>query len=69
MLTSGVKLKDTEFFVREDFSRALRVARRKLLEFGRAQSLKYKLRYDKLFIDGRCYFYDAASGTVLQSKK
>ncbi|KAH9376509.1 hypothetical protein HPB48_006594 [Haemaphysalis longicornis] len=69
VLTSGIKLKDTEFSVCEDFSRPLCVARKKLLEFGKAQSLKYKLRHDKLFIDGHCYLYDVVSKTVVQSKK
>lgn len=69
VLASGIKLRDTEFSVREDYSRTLRVARKKLLEFGKAQPQKFKLRHDKLFIDGRCYLYDAVSETVVQSKK
>lgn len=69
VLTSGIKLKDTGFSVREDFSRPVRIARKKLLEYGKAQPSKFRLRHDKLFIDGRCYLYDAISETVVQSKK
>lgn len=59
------KLKDTGYSLSEDYSPAVREARRKLLEFARAQNSKFKLRFNKLIVGNVCYMYDTVTGSVV----
>lgn len=55
--------------VSEDFSASTRLARRKLIEFGNSQegSPKFKLRYNKLLLNHKCYTYNPVSNSVNES--
>ncbi|XP_050036944.1 uncharacterized protein [Dermacentor andersoni] len=52
--------------ISEDFSPATRLARQKLFEFGstHAGPRSFKLRYNKLCFNNRCFMYNAITGTV-----
>nr|XP_054925398.1 uncharacterized protein LOC126528908 [Dermacentor andersoni] len=52
--------------ISEDFSPATRLARQKLFEFGstHAGPRSFKLRYNKLCFNKRCFMYNAITGTV-----
>ncbi|XP_077501507.1 uncharacterized protein LOC144112581 [Amblyomma americanum] len=64
IIGNGIKLKGTNYAVREDFSFQTRLARRKLIEFAKPQKVPYKLNVDKLRINDSVYVYDAATDTV-----
>lgn len=67
ILACGRKLKETQFAIREDFASVTRFARSKLLKFIRPQKCAFKLQLDKLHVGSKCYFYDPASDTVMES--
>lgn len=54
--------------VSEDFSVTTRNARKKLLNFGKSLtgSPKFQLRHNKLFVNKKCFIYDAATDSVQQ---
>ncbi|XP_040067473.3 uncharacterized protein LOC120840813 [Ixodes scapularis] len=64
ILSSAFKLKGTRVAISEDFPISVRLARRHLLDFAKPKGTTYKLRHDKLFLDNKCYVYDAALGAV-----
>ncbi|KAK8768826.1 hypothetical protein V5799_014709 [Amblyomma americanum] len=64
IIGNGIKLKGTNYAVREDFSFQTRLARKKLIEFAKPQKVPYKLNVDKLRINDSVYVYDAATDTV-----
>ncbi|CAN8016762.1 unnamed protein product [Ixodes persulcatus] len=53
------KLKGTRVAISEDFPISVRLARRHLLDFARPKGTPYRLRHDKLFINDKCYVFDA----------
>lgn len=59
-------LTDTNFNIREDFSLSTRIARKKLLDFGKGLTTSYKLRHNKLIADGKHYMYCANADSVLE---
>lgn len=59
-------LTDTDFNIREDFSLSTRIARKKLLDFGKGLKTSYKLRHNKLIADGKHYRYSADADSVLE---
>lgn len=69
ILSSGNKIKGTEFAMREDVSVPIRHARRKLLEFAKKHEAPYKLKYDKRLLGGSLHIYDAATDAAVQSKR
>ncbi|XP_064472424.1 uncharacterized protein LOC135386446 [Ornithodoros turicata] len=68
-LSNGFKLKSTKFSVDEDFSLNVRVARKHLLTFAKAQSSTFKLNFNKLYIDGKCYRFDPDCSAVVECKQ
>lgn len=54
------------FCLSEDFSPATRLARRKLIEFGKTKKCVFQLRYNKLFINRQCYMYNSSNDTILE---
>ncbi|XP_029830951.3 uncharacterized protein LOC115315791 [Ixodes scapularis] len=64
VLSSAHKLKGTRVAISEDFPISVRLARRHLLDFARPKGTPYRLRHDKLFINDKCYVFDAALGAV-----
>lgn len=69
ILASAHKLKGSTYSIREDFSVATRLARRKLLEFAKMQDKRGKLVFDKLLIDQQTYVYDSATDTVIAAAR
>lgn len=64
IMEMGHKLKGTLFAIREDFAPQTRFARKKLLEFGKAKNVPFKLSVDKLRIDNVTYVYDAINDKI-----
>ncbi|CAN7977834.1 unnamed protein product, partial [Ixodes persulcatus] len=58
ILFSSAKLKSSGITVSEDYSISTRQARRKLVEFAKTQNSVFKLRYNKLYINSKCYGYN-----------
>lgn len=65
VLSNAKKLKDTNYSISEDVSPNTRKARKHLIEFGKASRKAYKLRYNKLTIDGTIYVFDRSSEKVI----
>lgn len=65
VLSNAKKLKDTNYSISEDLSPNTRKARKHLIEFGKASRKAYKLRYNKLTIDGTTYVFDRSSEKVI----
>lgn len=65
VLSDARKLKDTPYSVSEDFSPAVREARRKLLEYARARGGKFKLRFNRLTIGNETFVFDATNNSVV----
>lgn len=66
IIQSSRKLKETPFFIREDYSARVRLARQKLYSFGQQSNTIFKIRFDKLSIDKKQYTYDAITDTVVE---
>ncbi|KAH9379110.1 hypothetical protein HPB48_008646 [Haemaphysalis longicornis] len=66
ILTSRSELKETEFNLAEDLSANTRLARKHLVELGKAQNKPFKLRYDKLTCNKKTYVYDHAAQMVVE---
>lgn len=64
ILSAGVKLKGTNLFVGEDCPVNIRTARRELLAYVKPKNCRFKLRYDKLYVDNTCFVYDHANQCV-----
>ncbi|XP_077558172.1 uncharacterized protein LOC144173781 [Haemaphysalis longicornis] len=67
-LSFRTELKTNNITVSEDFSLATRNARKKLLNFGKSWpgSPKFQLRHNKLFVNKKCFIYDATTDSVQQ---
>lgn len=66
ILFSSAKLKSSGITVSEDYSISTRQARRKLVEFAKTQNSVFKLRYNKLYINSKCYGYNYADDSVFE---
>ncbi|XP_077553306.1 uncharacterized protein LOC144168126 [Haemaphysalis longicornis] len=66
VLNSSANLKDKGVTVSEDYSVTTRQARKKLAEFGKTQNSTYKLRYNKLYVNDKCYCYNHVDGTMFE---
>lgn len=64
ILLSSSKLKEVNVAVSEDYSPATRLARKKLAEFGKTQSSRFKLRFNKLYVNRKCYIYNPSDDCV-----
>ena len=67
MFQASKCLKKSTFSVTEDFSRKTRESRQELRKFMRhvkksAPEKRCFLQYDKLFIDGKVFFYNEVTG-------
>ncbi|XP_037498724.1 uncharacterized protein LOC119372322 [Rhipicephalus sanguineus] len=67
VLAGGRKLKGTNCAIGEDFSPAVRNARKHLTAFGKSKGTPFKLRFKTLVIGSKRYEYDESSNTVKQS--
>ncbi|KAH9371731.1 hypothetical protein HPB48_014047 [Haemaphysalis longicornis] len=57
---STKKLKDTDYSISQDFSVATREAWKKLIEFAKPSKQAFKLRVDRLEMNGKTYVYDSS---------
>lgn len=66
VLSAKTKLKGSDITISEDFSPATRHARKILVDFAKrsAPDEKFKLRYNKLTLNNKCYEYCEVSGEV-----
>ncbi|XP_049512298.1 uncharacterized protein LOC125940304 [Dermacentor silvarum] len=64
VLSNGRKLKGTDLSMGEDFSPAVRNARKQLVSFAKAKSVPFSLRFKTLLIGSKRYVFDDASQTV-----
>uniref|UniRef100_A0A4D5RD82 Putative tick transposon n=1 Tax=Ixodes scapularis TaxID=6945 RepID=A0A4D5RD82_IXOSC len=67
ILSVAHKLKGSGFSIGEDFSPAIQLSRRKLLEYAREQNAQFKLRYNKLVIRGKTYQYNPDTVVVFET--
>lgn len=68
ILGSGSKLKGSDFAVRPDLSEAVRLARSKLFLYAQPQNVPFKVRFNKLYMAGKCFSYDAATDSVMEAR-
>lgn len=68
-MEKGKLFKNTNFAVREDFSRQTRTARNKLRAFAKEKNVSFKLNVDRLRIDDITYVYDAETDSVTQAPR
>lgn len=66
ILSQKSKFKTAGVSVGEDFCRATRQSRKKLVEYGKASGQTYSLRADKLVINKKKYVYCAATDSVCE---
>ncbi|XP_070384743.1 uncharacterized protein [Dermacentor albipictus] len=66
ILSQKSKLKSTGVSISEDFCRATRLTRKKLLEFGKSSGQPFSLRFNKLVINNKAYIYSAVTDTVCE---
>ncbi|XP_042148591.1 uncharacterized protein LOC121837154 isoform X1 [Ixodes scapularis] len=66
VLFSGGKLKETQYAVREDLSLSVRMARTKLFNYGKSLNSLFKIRFDKLYVNDRCFQYDSTTDSVTE---
>lgn len=66
ILSCGIKLKGTNYAIREDFAAATRLARSKLLKYIRPAKCAFKLKLDKLLVGKRCFSYDSLSDSIIE---
>ncbi|XP_075527814.1 uncharacterized protein LOC142559976 [Dermacentor variabilis] len=59
-------LKSTGVSVGEDFCRATRQSRKKLLDFAKASGQTYSIRLNKLFLNKKCYVYCSTTDNVCE---
>lgn len=64
VLQAGQKLRPKKLAVSEDFCASTRFARKKLIEYGKACNTSFKLRYNRLYVNNKCFFYDVNTGCV-----
>lgn len=64
ILSARKELKKADVNVSEDFCVATRASWRKLIEFGKASGEQYSVRYNKLFINKKCYVYVPSADCV-----
>lgn len=64
ILLEGKKFKGTCYSVGEDFSPAVRHARRHLVTFAKSKSTAFRLSFKTLFIGSKRYVFDEPSETV-----
>lgn len=68
ILSNGRKFKDTDFSVGEDFSPAVRHARKHLVAFARTKSSAFTVRFKTLFLGTKRYIFDESSQSVKELK-
>ncbi|XP_040077975.1 uncharacterized protein LOC115316835 [Ixodes scapularis] len=66
ILQSRPKLKACGITANEDFSPATRLARQKLFDFGKLQKSVFQLRYNKLYVNNKCFMYENANDRVYE---
>lgn len=67
ILAKRANLKNSNISLSEDFCPATRIARKSLLEFAKTQGGSSQLKYNKLFLNGKCYMYDQTTKTVVET--
>ncbi|XP_075747190.1 uncharacterized protein LOC142804298 [Rhipicephalus microplus] len=68
ILSNSRKFKDTGFSAGEDFSPAVRHARKQLIDFARTKSTAFTVRFKTLFLGTKCYVFDETSQSVKKFK-
>ncbi|XP_077483861.1 uncharacterized protein LOC144093959 [Amblyomma americanum] len=68
ILSQRSKLKGTGVSLQEDFCKAVRQARKKLFDFGKASGQPFNLLYNKLYINRKCYVYCAETDSVREAE-
>ncbi|XP_077558141.1 uncharacterized protein LOC144173705 [Haemaphysalis longicornis] len=66
ILSKKSKLKGTKISISEDFCKATRNSRKKLIDYGKASGQKYTIRYNKLFINKKCFVYCAQTDSICE---
>lgn len=64
ILSTGPKLKDTSYAIRDDYSTRLQTARKMLFNYARERSTNFKIRFDKLTMNGRQFIYNSETNSL-----
>lgn len=69
VLKASGKLKGTDFGISEDYSPKIRLERQKLIQYAKEKGGDFKLRFNKLFMNGQVFLYDSAAESVVPSPR
>ncbi|XP_064479615.1 uncharacterized protein LOC135392868 [Ornithodoros turicata] len=66
VLSAGRFLKDTDISATGDYSLTVRTARKHFLAFAKSQSVPFKLRFDKLLLNGKLYTFNHETSSIVE---
>lgn len=66
VLSQKSKFRDTNTSICEDFCKATRATRKKLIDFAKSTGHKFSLKYNKVVIGNKIYTYCASSDRVCE---
>lgn len=69
IMTNKAKLKGTSVSLSEDFCKETRHTRKKLHEYGKSTGQQFSLRYNKLFINKKCFVYCSQTDSVYERNR
>lgn len=69
ILSCAPHLKVSSFSMNEDFSKRVVQIRKQVLEYAKRLNVKDKWKYDKTYLNDKCYFFDEATTTARESAK
>lgn len=71
ILSARSQFKEKDIGISEDFSPATRITRKKLIDFAKhlPESPQFNLRYNKLYVNKKCYMFDTSAGQVIEVER
>lgn len=69
MLAAASKLRETDFSISQDYSKNVRFARKKLVQFARDRGGSFKLNFTKLTMGHEVFIYDSQSQSVIRASQ
>lgn len=67
MLAAASKLKETDFSIIQDYSKNVRIARKKFAQFARDHGGSFKLNFNKLTMRQEVFIYDNKRDSVVKA--
>lgn len=69
VLGSAYRLKRKLVYISEDFSQKVTNTRRTLTQFAKSANSKFRLRYDRMYMNGLCYVVDDSTGAARNTER